>query len=70
MPFVLPADPSIKLRHIYADLHRRQQQTEMANRLLKSFSLEELQSLFEDVARCTLNPAEEHLCKILKAQDQ
>ena len=45
-------------------------QTEMANRLLKSFSLEELQSLFEDVARCTLNPAEEHLCKILKAQDQ
>jgi hypothetical protein len=44
-------------------------QTEMANRLLDNFSLEEIQNLFEDVARCTLNPTEESLCKILNAQD-
>lgn len=45
-------------------------QTEMANRLLENFSLEEIQSLFEEVARCTLNPTEERLCRILAAQDQ
>lgn len=43
-------------------------QTEMANRLLANFTLEELQALFEDVARCTLNPNDEHLCHILAAQ--
>ncbi len=45
-------------------------QTEMANRLLGSFSLAEIQGLFEDVARCTLNPSEERLCKIIDAQDK
>ncbi len=44
--------------------------TELANRLLASFSLEEIQCLFEEVARCTLSQSEERLCKILKAQDQ
>ena len=43
-------------------------QTEMANRLLASFSLEEIQGLFDAVADCTLNPKDEHLCKILAAQ--
>lgn len=45
-------------------------QAELANRLLASFSLDEIQRLFEDVARCTLNPPDEHLCKILNAKDQ
>lgn len=45
-------------------------QTAMANRLLASFSLEEIQGLFEAVASCTLNPSDEHLCKILAAQQQ
>jgi len=43
-------------------------QTEMANRLLANFSLEEIQGLFDAVADCTLNPNDEHLCKILAAQ--
>jgi hypothetical protein len=43
-------------------------QTEMANRLLANFSLEEIQGLFDAVADCTLNPGNEHLCKILAAQ--
>ncbi len=43
-------------------------ETEMANRLLASFSLEEIQGLFDAVADCTLNPKDEHLCKILAAQ--
>jgi hypothetical protein len=42
--------------------------TETANRLLTVFSLEEIQELFDSVARCTLNPNDEHLCKILAAQ--
>jgi hypothetical protein len=45
-------------------------QMEMASRLLASFSLEEIQALFDAVADCTLNPKGEHLCKILAAQDQ
>ncbi len=44
--------------------------TAMANRLLVSFTLEELQTLFETVARVTLNPNDEHLCHILAAQNQ
>ena len=44
-------------------------QPELAQRLLESFSLEELQNLFDDVARCTLNPVEERLCKLLAAQN-
>jgi len=43
-------------------------QTEMANRLLAHFSLDEIQELFNAVADCTLNPNDEHLCHILAAQ--
>ena len=43
-------------------------QTGIANRLLANFTLEEIQNLFEAVAACTVNPGEEHLCKILAAQ--
>jgi hypothetical protein len=43
-------------------------QTEIASRLLASFNLEEIQALFDAVAECTLNPNDEHLCKILDAQ--
>ncbi len=45
-------------------------QTELANRLLASFSLDEIQRLFEDVARCTLNPSDEHLCRILRGESR
>lgn len=45
-------------------------QTEMANRLLANFSLEEIQELFNAVADCTLNPNGEHLCQILAAQNR
>lgn len=43
-------------------------QTTLANRLLASFSLKEIQALFDAVAYCTLNPNDEHLCHILAAQ--
>jgi hypothetical protein len=43
-------------------------ETEMANRLLANFTLEEIQSLLNAVADCTLNPNDEHLCHILAAQ--
>lgn len=43
--------------------------TNMANRLLLHFTLEELQTLFETVARTALNQNEDHLCKILAAQE-
>ena len=42
--------------------------TEMANRLLANFSLDEIQDLLNAVAECTLNPNDEHLCHILAAQ--
>ena len=42
--------------------------TEMANRLLANFSLEEIQGLFDAVADSTLNPNSEHLCQILAAK--
>lgn len=38
---------------------------DMANRLMAHFSLEEIQALLNDVARYTLEPADEHLCHIL-----
>jgi len=44
-------------------------QTDVANRLLVHFTLAEIQALFENVARCTLNPNDEHLCHILAAQE-
>lgn len=45
-------------------------QPEIAGRLLASFSLEEIQALFDAVADCTLNPNSEHLCQILAAQEK
>ncbi len=45
-------------------------QTELANRLLASFTLDEIQRLFEDVARCTLGASDEHLCRILRAENR
>ncbi|MEO6975781.1 MAG: hypothetical protein ABI144_07890 [Gallionella sp.] len=42
-------------------------QTDMANRLLACFSLEEIQVLFDSVARSALDPKDSHLCEILRA---
>jgi hypothetical protein len=41
-------------------------QTELANRLLASFSLEEIQALFGAVARRALNPDEDRLCQMVR----
>lgn len=41
--------------------------SDMANRLLEHFSMEEVQTLLNATAECTLNPNSEHLCKILAA---
>jgi hypothetical protein len=38
---------------------------DLANRLMAHFTLEEIQALLNDVARYTLEPADEHLCHIL-----
>ncbi len=38
---------------------------EIANRLMASFTLQEIQNLLEDTAHCALNENNEHLCKIL-----
>ena len=43
-------------------------QTDMANRLLACFSLEEIQVLFDTVARSALDPKDSHLCEILRAE--
>lgn len=40
---------------------------EIANRLLATFSMEEIQSIFETVADSALHPGEERLCKLLAA---
>jgi hypothetical protein len=42
-------------------------QTGMTNRLLACFSLEEIQVLFDTVARSALDPNESHLCEILRS---
>lgn len=42
-------------------------QPDMANRLLSSFSFEEIQVLFDTVARSVLDPKDSHLCEILRA---
>lgn len=42
--------------------------SDMANRLLEHFSMEEIQGLLSATAECTLNPNSEHLCKTLAAQ--
>jgi hypothetical protein len=41
--------------------------SDMANRLMANFSLEEIQGLLNATAERTLNPNSEHLCKILAA---
>jgi hypothetical protein len=43
-------------------------QADMANRLMSCFSLEEIQTLFDTVARSALDPKDIHLCKILRAE--
>lgn len=40
---------------------------ELANRLMNSFSLEEIQTLFDTVARSVLAPRQ-HLCEILRSE--
>jgi hypothetical protein len=42
--------------------------TDMANRLMANFTLEEIQGLLNNVAYYALEPPNEHLCKILAAQ--
>jgi hypothetical protein len=42
-------------------------QTDMANRLLACFNLDEIQVLFDAVARSALDPKDSHLCEILRA---
>jgi hypothetical protein len=42
-------------------------QPDLANRLLSSFSFEEIQVLFDTVARSVLDPKDSHLCEILRA---
>ncbi len=42
-------------------------QADMANRLLSCFSFEEIQVLFDTVARSVLDPKDSHLCEILRA---
>lgn len=40
---------------------------DIANRLLSSFSIDEIQALFSAVARVALDPKEKHLCEMLRA---
>ena len=42
-------------------------QPDMANRLLASFSFEEIRVLFDTVARSALDPKDSHLCEILRS---
>lgn len=42
-------------------------QPDVASRLLSCFSFEEIQALFDTVARSALNPGSMHLCEILRA---
>lgn len=43
-------------------------QPDIANRLMAAFSLDEIQALFETVARSAIEANEAHLCKILAAE--
>ncbi|MBU0621503.1 MAG: hypothetical protein KJ795_06635 [Gammaproteobacteria bacterium] len=43
---------------------------DMANRLMLHFTLEEIQELFNSVAHFALEPPNDHLCKILAAQQK
>jgi len=45
-------------------------ETDTANRLLSVFSIEEIQSLFERVARSALSQEEKPLCKLLAEETQ
>jgi len=42
-------------------------QPDIANRLLACFSFEEIQVLFDTVARSALDPKDSHLCEILRS---
>jgi len=44
--------------------------TDIANRLMANFTLEEIQGLLNDVARYAVEPPNEHLCQILAAQKE
>jgi hypothetical protein len=44
-------------------------QPDVANRLLANFTIDEIQALFSNVARCALEPKESHLCKILRGNE-
>lgn len=44
--------------------------TDIANRLMANFTLEEIQGLLNDVARYALEPPNEHLCQILARKNQ
>lgn len=43
-------------------------QPDIANRLLASFTLDEIQALFSTVAKSALDPKEIHLCQLLHAK--
>lgn len=43
-------------------------QPDIANRLLASFTLDEIQALFSTVASSALDPKETHLCQLLHAK--
>jgi len=45
-------------------------QPDVANRLLSTFTIDEIQALFSTVARCALDPKEKHLCQILRGGAQ
>ncbi|HUW26814.1 MAG TPA: hypothetical protein VMW07_09870 [Gallionella sp.] len=45
-------------------------QPDIANRLMAGFSLDEIQALFEAVARSAMSTAEDHLCKVLAAEKE
>jgi hypothetical protein len=42
-------------------------QPDIANRLLSCFSFEEIGALFDTVARSALDPRDDHLCELLRA---
>jgi hypothetical protein len=45
-------------------------QADIASRLLATFTMEEIQTIFASVADNALNPGEEHLCKILAEKNK
>jgi len=45
-------------------------QADMANRLMSCFSFEEIEVLFDTIARSALDPKDSHLCEILRADEK